>query len=67
LLSFTKKQVQDKEGIPPDQQTFFFEGQLILCSMADPQLRAVQETHTLSSVGIVPGSQVHLILSLRGD
>lgn len=49
-----KTQIQDKEGIPPDQQ------RLILAD------KVLENGHTLSNYNIQNGSMVYLILRLRG-
>lgn len=49
-----KEIVEIKEGIPPQQQRFLFAG------------RQLDDDKTLSECGIVEGSDLHLVLSLRG-
>jgi hypothetical protein len=49
-----KLQVQDKEGIPPDQQRLVFAG------------KQIEDEQTLAHCNIVKGAELHLILRLRG-
>lgn len=49
-----KQRIQDKDGIPPDQQRLIFAG------------RQLHDTFTLYDYKIETGSIVHLILRLRG-
>ena len=50
-----KQRVQDREGIPPDQQHLIFAG------------RMLTNDETLMDCGITTGHTLHLVLALRGD
>jgi hypothetical protein len=50
----TKTYLQDKEGIPPCEQTLFIHGQRL------------QNNRTLAECEIKSQDEVHLILNLRG-
>jgi ubiquitin-like protein Nedd8 len=49
-----KEVVEVKEGIPPQQQRFLFAG------------RQLDDDKSLEECGVVAGSDLHLVLSLRG-
>ena len=49
-----KELVEEKEGIPPDQQRLIFGG------------RAMVDGRTVNDYKIEPGNTVHLVLALRG-
>ena len=54
LVKHVKKKVQDKDGIPPDQQRLIFAG------------RPLEDHHSLASHGMKDGDTIHLVLKLRG-
>lgn len=52
-IAYLKERIQDREGIPPDQQRLIFAG------------KQIEDDNTIQSYSIGSGASIHLVLRLR--